>query len=274
MKKIRMIFSFVIFLCLLLNLSNISLAGNGDGSGGNSGVPLTLSSSTITNGQKGVTLKPQVKLTFSKNVVNMTVKDANQKCFSLQTIKGKSVSLQIIMADDQIEFEKRNDIIIIPSRNLLPGTSYILKIAPELQSKSGVKLGQEIQITFKTLGATPTVGKSTPSTGTTKSVAHKNTVSLKKSVDKKTKNSLGKETKKDITTGKGLETKSNIITNASLEKVSEKVSPQKTPSKAKISNNKASKLKINKVGKVLIPVAILIILLGIAIYAKYKKGYH
>ncbi|WP_423801894.1 Ig-like domain-containing protein [Neobacillus sp. SAB-20_R2A] len=145
-----------------------------DGTGGGKSEPLMLVSSSIANGATGVPLKPEIKLTFSKNIVNMTVRDNNLKCFSLLAANGTNVPIDVILADDQVDFEKRNDAVLIPKSNLAQGSSYSVVISPNLTSKSGVTTGQVIKITFTTEGAPPVTNNTTtptPSTNTALTVS-------------------------------------------------------------------------------------------------------
>jgi methionine-rich copper-binding protein CopC len=130
-----------------------ALAGNGDGTGGGKGEPLRLVSSTPADGQKDVSLPVEIKLTFSKNVVHMSVNDNNRNCFSLYTSAGSAVPVEVVMADDQVEPEKKNDVVLKPLQSLQPGTEYVVKISPELQSKSGVTLESQVSVVFTTAAA-------------------------------------------------------------------------------------------------------------------------
>lgn len=125
--------------------------GGGTGSGGGNGEPLMLTSSDPADGQKDVQVEGHIKLVFSKNVTNMTVKENNLKCFSL-TQDSTIVPIKVIIADDQVEPEKKNDIEVVPDNELLPGVTYTLKVDGSLKSKSGVDLGKEISISFTTAG--------------------------------------------------------------------------------------------------------------------------
>lgn len=155
MTQRRQKYPGVIALVLIMSLLTAlpALAGSGDGTGGGKGEPLRLVSSNPAGGQQDVALPLEIKLTFSKNVVHMTVSDNNRKCFSLYNAAGIAVPAEVVMADDQIEPEKKNDVIIKPLQSLAPGTAYTVKIAPELESKSGVTLGTPVSITFTTAPA-------------------------------------------------------------------------------------------------------------------------
>jgi len=129
------------------------IAGEGDGSGGGQGVPLGLASSSPADGQTDVALTGEIKLTFNKNVINLTIRENNKKCFSLGTSNGLKVPIEVIMADDQLYPEEKRNISIKSSQPLQPGTAYILKISPALQAKNGTSLGHEVTVNFVTAGA-------------------------------------------------------------------------------------------------------------------------
>lgn len=162
--------SLLIFLGLIV-LSSTALAAGGNGSGGGNGTgggagggseePLTLSSSNPADGQKDVAVGTSIKLVFSKNVTNMSVKENNQKCFSLSA-GSEIVPVKVVIADDQVEPEKKETIEIVPESQLKAGTSYKLKISGDLKAKSGAALGKETTVAFTTAGsATAESGKST-----------------------------------------------------------------------------------------------------------------
>lgn len=135
-------------------------AGESGEAGDGKSSPLRLVSSSPADGQTDVPLQVEIKLSFSKNVVNMRVKDGNMRCFALYSADSSRVPADVRMADDQIEFEKRRDVILVPVQKLQPGTAYTVKVSPELQAKSGAKMGEPAAITFVTAaGAGPSGGK-------------------------------------------------------------------------------------------------------------------
>ena len=155
MMRKELFFSKARILLFILVLSSLfigQMASAEGGTGGGKNEPLALISSTINNGATGVSLKPEIKLTFSKNIVNMKVVENNKNCFSLQTEDGVKVPINLFLADDQIEFEKRNDAIITPVNNLDQGTTYFVVVSGSLTSKSGVTTGKETRISFTTEG--------------------------------------------------------------------------------------------------------------------------
>ncbi|MGI6128865.1 MAG: Ig-like domain-containing protein [bacterium] len=148
-------------ICLLVVLSILAAplvnagTGSGDGSGGGKGNALSLAESSPADGEQDIPVAIEIKLVFNKNIVHMTVHDENKQCFSLYTADGIAVPIEVIMADDQMEPEKRRDVILKPQKELAPGTTYKVRVAPTLRSKSGVTLGTETVVTFTTRGATP-----------------------------------------------------------------------------------------------------------------------
>gem|GEM_PF-5951405 len=148
-------FVFLMTLILISALAVSAYAGDGagDGSGGGSGEPLTLISSSVPDGAENVATDETITLTFSKNVVNFTVRDSNKACFSMQDAAGTAVPVSVIMGDDQVDPSIRRIIQVTPVSALSPGSVYILTISGSVTSKSGVSLGQDIPITFTTASA-------------------------------------------------------------------------------------------------------------------------
>lgn len=152
MKKVSILVSLL--LALILLPASISVAGGGDGTGGgtggNSSEPLTIVSSTVTDGQTDVGLTPEITMVFSKNVTDLSVKDANLTCFSLNKLDGGEVGFEVLMADSQVEPEKKNDVVVRPSAELEVGTEYIVTVSKALTSKSGASLAEDETIRFTT----------------------------------------------------------------------------------------------------------------------------
>ncbi len=142
---------FIVALLLVIFLAAPVLAADGDGTGGGD-EPLTLESSSIADGTAGVDIATdRITLTFSKNVVNMTVKDNNAACFAI-TADGAAVPFTVEMADDQLYRELRRDIVLRFSAELRPAAAYSVTVSPNLMSKSGVYLGEEVTVKFTTAG--------------------------------------------------------------------------------------------------------------------------
>lgn len=165
-----------VLACALLVLPAMA-EGDGDGSGGGKGVPLGLTSSNPADGQKDVPVKGDIQLTFNKNVIFLGIRDANKTCFSLSAADGSQVPIEVIMADDQLEFEKRRDIALRPLEELKPGTAYVVRISPQLQAKNGSSLGHEVTVNFVTAGKAAAVEKPV-----SEPVVEKNPAEVKKPV--------------------------------------------------------------------------------------------
>lgn len=161
-KTWRWLVSVLVMIACLFIIPLSALAGDGDGTGGGQDEPLALASSSPANGQTGVGLQPVIKLTFTKNVINLSIRDANKKCFSLVSSTGSNVAIEVIMADDQIYPEEKRNVSLKPLQSLQANSTYTVKISPQLQAKSGVSLGREVTIKFTTAGNPADTSKPAP----------------------------------------------------------------------------------------------------------------
>jgi len=146
----RIITFAVLFMVICLGYAVTGWAA-GEGSGGGAGSPLAIVSSTVSNGEAGVNLDREIKFVFSKNIANISVEENNHNCFSMTDSSGNMVPIEVITFDDQLESEKKNDLIVKPEA-LLEGEQYTITISPDLQAKNGDKLGEEVTYTFSTIG--------------------------------------------------------------------------------------------------------------------------
>ena len=110
--------------------------GAGDGSGGGQNQPLMVEKVVPADGATGVSLNPEIKITFNKNVCYMTVRENNRNCFSMWAGNTR-IPIEVIMADDQVERDKRNDTIVKPLQQLQPGLSTELKLPQSGVQKRG-----------------------------------------------------------------------------------------------------------------------------------------
>lgn len=148
MKNYKKVLVLTIALSLLFSVGQ-GFAEGGQGGGNN---PLTLEEVTPNDGASGVAVDSQIKFTFSNNVINMKVKENNKICFSLKDNDGKNIPFDIVMADDQIEKDKKNDIILVPTNGLEEGKEYSVTVSSTLQAKNGKSLEEDIIVTFATVG--------------------------------------------------------------------------------------------------------------------------
>jgi len=109
-----------------------------------------LVSSSVEDGAEDVSCQPVVELTFNKNVINMSVAEQNMTCFTLLDAEENPVEIELIMADDQIEPEKKRIISVSPVAPLNPHASYTLLISEKLTAKNGNSLDEDISIAFTT----------------------------------------------------------------------------------------------------------------------------
>jgi hypothetical protein len=164
-RRLPMVIGVVLTVILLLTLSiPLVFADNGGGGGGGTGGgsedPLALVSATPADGAVNVMQPLEIKLVFNKNVAHMSVRDANAEKFSLSAPNGVLVPLIVQIADDQIEPEKRDEVILIPKEQLASDTIYTIIISAGLESKSNTVLAQDIKLTFRTAAAPAPVSTS------------------------------------------------------------------------------------------------------------------
>lgn len=147
-RRVVQIVTCVMIITFLLPIGAIA------GEKGDKSEPLKLESSKPAQGEENIQVDSPIELIFSKNVVNMKVKDANTKCFSLLDEDGKDVPIEVKMADDQMEREKRETVILVPKTKLNEGKAYTVVINKDLKSKSGASLAEDVKISFTTAGGT------------------------------------------------------------------------------------------------------------------------
>ena len=151
----KRIITFTIMITALLLAFTVTAWSAGDGSGGGSGggagKPLEIVSSSISNGESDVNVDREIKFVLSKNIANISVAENNRQCFTMTDSSGNTIPIEVITFDDQLEPEKKNDIIVKPEA-LQEAEQYTITISPDLQAKSGDKLGKEIKYTFSTVG--------------------------------------------------------------------------------------------------------------------------
>ena len=150
----KRILSILLAVAMMIALGVPAFAGNGDGSGGGKDKPLTLASSDIPDGSTDVPTDLTVTLTFTKNVVNFTVKDNNMGCFRLIDSDGNAAPISVLMGDDQVDPDCKR-IVTVQASGLAAGEAYTLVISGSLQAKSGATLGSDVSIRFTTVGAAP-----------------------------------------------------------------------------------------------------------------------
>lgn len=138
-------------LAVLMMLSITAQAAGGDGTGGGKAEALTVESASV---EDGAVLAPEdaITLVFSKNVVNSSVKETNLPLFTVTDDSGAAVEITVTMADDQIEPDKKNDVVIAPADTWAEG-AYTLTAQAGITSKSGDVMEQDYTLTFSVAAA-------------------------------------------------------------------------------------------------------------------------
>lgn len=145
MKKLVVLLMMV----MVLGMSSMAVVA-GDGNGGGDAKLEITDASTVVDGQTSVAVDEEIKLVFSNNVVNMKVKDNNMACFTMTDGSGTDIAIEVVMGDDQIDKDIKNDVIIKPSSALKAGESYTITVNEAMVAKNGSALGKEKTITFET----------------------------------------------------------------------------------------------------------------------------
>lgn len=101
-------------------------------------------------GATSVSVDTEIYLLFNKNVVNMNVKENNRNNIKLIDGDGKEVPIEIVFADDQIEPEKKREIIVKPVESLAKSSTYKVQILPDLMAKNGKIAGKLTEVKFET----------------------------------------------------------------------------------------------------------------------------
>lgn len=164
LNKRKFISFFAVLVLLLVSLQSLPAIAADTGEPGAkpldfSGACLTtITGNTSTTGtsiidSENVPLRPTIKMLFDKNIVNEDVWNNNQQCFTMQNNSGTNVPINISRILDTVNFEERNNVFISPLNDLLPGTTYKIMVSGNLTGKNGVKMGEEVVVTFGTAGS-------------------------------------------------------------------------------------------------------------------------
>lgn len=138
-------------------------AGAVDGAG--KAEPLALSASSVADGASNVAVDTSIRLDFTKNVVNLQVKDNNMTCFSVTDSKGNPVPIVVSMGDDQVDRDVRNTIYVSPAQTWPAGERLTLTISGNLMAKNGSSMGTARTLRFTTAGgAAPSAPAATTAT--------------------------------------------------------------------------------------------------------------
>lgn len=120
---------------------------------------LTLENCNLVSGSENIPVNTDIKLTFSNDVCSQKVRDHNLLCFSLQTSRNQFIEIDVIMAESNDHFEKKQEIIIRPRFQLTCNTVYVLTVSENLMGENQKFLGTDKVISF-------TTGNTNSNTGT------------------------------------------------------------------------------------------------------------
>lgn len=150
MKKIMTLFMAIMMVLIPVNVfaaGGGNGGGNGSGNGSGKEEGLFVESASIEDGEI-LGSDESITLVFSKNVVNAEVAEANMALFQVQDSKGTEVEIKVGMADDQVEPDKKNDVVIEFPQGLSDG-DYTLTAKSGITSKSGVVMEKDYTLSFK-----------------------------------------------------------------------------------------------------------------------------
>jgi len=91
--------------------------GLADGSGGGKEDPLALATANPALNATDVPVASPITLKFNKNIAYTTVRDGNLKAFTLWE-SNTQIPVDITMADDQLEPDRRNFVTVTPKPHL------------------------------------------------------------------------------------------------------------------------------------------------------------
>ena len=85
--------------------------GKGNGSGGGSDEAMSVESASVEDGAV-IGAEDSITLVFSKNVCHKSVRDLNMILAVLTDSEGNEIAIEVVLCDDQIEPDKKNDYVI------------------------------------------------------------------------------------------------------------------------------------------------------------------
>lgn len=143
--KMKKILLFVL-VCMLISTFSVFA-----GDGGGVSVP-ELAESFPADDTKGVAIDSEIKLVFTNNIADASVRENNIEAISMVDENGNNVEIEVVLADTQIEPDKKRDIVIMPINELEEGTTYTIKVSENLTSKNGVSAEKAMTVSFTTAG--------------------------------------------------------------------------------------------------------------------------
>ncbi|MGN0701970.1 MAG: Ig-like domain-containing protein [Lentihominibacter sp.] len=124
--------------------------GDGTGNGKNRDIPLTLESTSVSDGETDVALNETIQLDFNKNICNVTILPNNKLCFHLTDSEGNPAAIRLIFPDDQVQTEYKRQVFIQPAEDLKPATEYRIAVDSTLMAKNGTSIDNAHTLSFIT----------------------------------------------------------------------------------------------------------------------------
>ncbi|MDD6764953.1 MAG: Ig-like domain-containing protein [Firmicutes bacterium] len=124
--------------------------GDGSGTGENRDIPLTLESSSVSDGALDVPLNETIQLDFNKNICSVTVLANNKLCFHLTDAEGTPAAIRLIFPDNQVQTEYKRQVFIQPVEYLKPETEYRIAVDNTLMAKNGTTIDDAHTLSFTT----------------------------------------------------------------------------------------------------------------------------
>jgi hypothetical protein len=141
MKRI-LVFSII----MVMMLSMTAFAGDNNGQS-----LLTITETIPVDGAKNIPVDQVIKLSFSNNVINSSIRENNMACFKLVDSDDNDVTIEVFMDDDQIHPDQKRIIKITPTEGFAENMTYTLKINGDMSGKNGNTLGDELTVSFSTV---------------------------------------------------------------------------------------------------------------------------
>lgn len=152
--KNKILLTFLIYILFTVHVPAYGETSSQEQDG--KSIAFVLEQSIPADSSKNVSLDTEIILLFNKNVVNMSVKENNYNCIKLLDANNNIIPCELIFADDQIEPDKKREIIVRPTSILKENTFYKIEISENMTAKNGSTLGSPVTISFTTLKSSST----------------------------------------------------------------------------------------------------------------------
>lgn len=123
---------------------------------------LTIEDTYPRTGAKGMQIENSgVKLYFNQNMINKENEKANLDCFKFTNDKGQALPIRVLYSPK----EKGLVLVLVDNQTLESDSKYKLYISGDVMSASGDTLGEDMEISFKTVNTKTTMNINMAMTG-------------------------------------------------------------------------------------------------------------